>query len=178
MSSVRRRLAAATMAATALLTLGACTRGFDAQTNQQYQAAVGANVHGEVDVLNALAVANEDGSATISAGLVNNTGDEDALSSVTVTTLDGKELQVRGLRSRFVLPKGKLTSLGTTADNANFRIADGAKVGYYVKVTFDFEGASPVTIEAPVVARTAEYDNVPGAELLPTEPAATETAAE
>lgn len=166
------------MAATALLTLGACTRGFDAQTNQHYQAAVGANVHGDVDVLNALVVVNDDGSGTISAGFVNNTGDEDALSSVTVTTLDGKELQVRGLRSRFILPEGQLTSLGTSAENGNFRIADGVKAGYYVKVTFDFEGASPVTIEAPAVSRTAEYDNVPGADPLPTEPTATETAAE
>ena len=93
MSSVRRRLAA-TFATTTLLALSAC--GFDAQTNQQYQAAVGANLYGDVDVLNSVLVANDDGSATVSAGFVNNTDDEQGLSSVSVTTMDGNELAGSG----------------------------------------------------------------------------------
>lgn len=163
------------MAATALLTLGACTRGFDAQTNQQYQAAAGANSHGDIDVLNALLVANEDGSATVSAGFVNNTDSDAKLSSVSVTTLSGEELPVRGLRIALPVPEGVLTKLGQESDSGAFRVTEGAKAGYYVKVTFSFDGSSPVTIEAPVVTRTAEYDSVPGAEPQPTEPTATET---
>ena len=176
MSSVRRRLAATSFAAAALLALGAC--GFEAQTNQVYQAAAGANSHGDVDVLNAVLVANEDGSATVSAGFVNNTKDEQALSNVTVTTMDGKELVVRGLRSLLPLPTGRLSSLGYASDAGGFRVTKGAEAGYYVKVTFTFTDSAPVTIEAPVVARTAEYDKITGEDPLPAEPtpSATETA--
>ncbi len=159
MSSVRRRLAATSFAAAALLTLGAC--GFDAQTNQQYQAAVGANAHGDVDVLNALLVANEDGSATVSASLVNNTDSEQSLTSVTVTTMDGKELTVRGLSDELPLPEGTLANLGLSSDVGGFQVTEGAEPGYYLKTTFSFTNSSPVTIETPVVARTAEYDKVP-----------------
>ncbi len=173
MSSVRRRLAA-TFATTALLALSAC--GFDAQTNQQYQAAVGANLHGDVDVLNALLVANEDGSATISAGFVNNTDSEQALSSVTATTLTGEELPVRGLRLLLPLPDDKLATLGYASDAGGFRVTEGAEAGYYVKVTFSFTDSAAVTIEAPVVPRTAEYDKVVGKNPLPDEPTPSATA--
>lgn len=169
MSSVRRRLAA-TFAATALLALSAC--GFEAQTNQQYQAAVGANSHGDVDVLNALLVANKDGSATVSAAFVNKTDDEQGLSSVTVATLAGAELPVRGLRSLLPIPVGTLTNLGFATDAGGFVVTEGAEAGYYVKVTFNFTDAAPVTIEAPVVARTADYDKVTGNDATSAETAA------
>ncbi len=173
MSSVRRRLAA-TITATALLALGAC--GFDAQTNQRYQAAVGANLHGEMDVLNALLVANEDGSATVSAGFVNHTDSEQSLSSVSVTTMDGQELPVRGLKILLPLPKDRLASVGLASDSGGFRVMDGAEAGYYLRVTFSFTDSAPVTIEAPVVARTAEYESIAGDEPLPDEPSATPAA--
>lgn len=173
MSSARRRLAATSLAA-ALLALGAC--GFDAQTNQQYQAAVGANLHGDVDVLNALLVANEDGSATVSAGFVNNTDSEQSLSSVSVTTMADEELAVRGLRAQLPLPEGKLATLGFNSDAGGFRVTEGAEPGYYVKVTFSFTDSAPVTIETPVVARTAAYDKVSGEDPLPAEPTPSATA--
>ncbi len=174
MSSVRRRLAA-TFAATALLALSAC--GFDAQTNQQYQAAVGANSHGDVDVLNAMLVANDDGSATVSAALVNKTDDEQRLASVTVTTLAGEELVVRSPKlPPLPLPADVLTNLGSAGDTISYSVTQGAKAGFYVKVTFTFSGTSPVTIEAPVVARTAAYDKVTGGS--PTDEVEAETAAE
>ncbi|WP_332641645.1 hypothetical protein [Aeromicrobium sp.] len=160
MSSVRRRLAA-TFAATTLLALSAC--GFEAQTNQQYQAAVGANVFGDVDVLNALLVANEDGSATVSAGFVNKTGEEQRLASVTITTLAGEELVVRSPKlPALPIPVDILTTLGSAGDTASFTVTQGAEAGYYVRATFTFSDSAPVTIEIPVVARTADYDKVTG----------------
>lgn len=175
MSSVRRRLAA-TIAASTLLALSAC--GFEAQTNQQYQAAVGANTHGDVDVLNAVVVANDDGSGTISTGFVNNTDAEQSLSSVSATTMSGEELPVRGLRLLLPLPKDQLASLGLSSDSGGFRITEGVEAGYYVKLTFSFTDSAPVTIEAPVVTRTAEYDKVPGGAPATADAAAEETAEE
>ena len=179
MSTVRRRrLAAAALATTALLTLGGCGTGFSAQTNQVYQAGVGANHRGEMDVLNTLFVANEDGSATLSAAIVNNTDSEEELASITATTLDGKELAVRNTKLKAQpIPAGDLTLVGRASDTQAFWISEGATAGDYVRVTLIFKDAAPVTIEAPVVARKAEYDKVvdaPTPEPTPT-PTPTET---
>lgn len=162
-SSVRRRrLAATALAATAILTLTACgdARGFNSQTSQQYQAGVGANHHGKIEVLNALFVANDDTSATLSAGIVNNSGSDQSLSAVTVTSMSGDEVPVRS--TRIPLPQYGLTTLGGEADATGIRVPDGARAGYYLKVTLSFTDAAPITIEAPVVARTEIYDTVPG----------------
>ena len=71
MSTVRRRRIAATaLATTALLSLGACGTSFNAQTSKVYQAAVGADHRGELDVMNTQLVANDDGSATIQRTII------------------------------------------------------------------------------------------------------------
>jgi hypothetical protein len=162
-SSVRRRrLAAATLAATATLALGACGTGFSAQTNQVYQAGVGANHHGPINVLNTMLVVNDDKSATLSAAVVNATGSKQSVSSVVVTTMADTTLPVRGTKRLLPLPQGVLTTLGGTSDAGGFRVTEGAIAGSYVKVTLSFTDAGPITIEAPVVTRTAEYDKVAG----------------
>ena len=169
MSTVRRRrLAATALATTAVLALGGCGTGFSAQTSQVYQAGVGANHRGDIDVLNTLFVANEDGSATLSASIVNNTDAADELSSITVTTLDDKPLEVSGTEG-VKLPAGGLTSA------EGFWITKGATAGDYVKVTLTFGTTAPVTIEAPVVTRTAEYDKVIGGPTPEPTPTPTET---
>lgn len=164
-SSVRRRrLAATALAATAILTLTACAdaRGFNSQTGQQYQAGVGANHHGTIEVLNALFVANDDTSATLSAGIVNNSGSDQSLSAVTVTSMSGDAVPVRSTRILLPLPQYGLTTLGGETDATGIRVPVGAREGYYLKVTLSFTDAAPITIEAPVVTRTEIYDTVPG----------------
>ena len=185
MSTVRRRrLAATALATTALLALGGCGTGFKAQTNQVYQAAVGADHRGEVDVLNTLFVANADGSATLSTSIVNNTDSEQKLSSVTVTTLKGQELPVASTKlPPQPLPAGILSTVGGAADAGGFWITKGATAGDYVRLTLTFSAstvaktAAPVTIEAPVVTRTEEYEKVvtaPAPTPTPTETESTE----
>lgn len=154
---------------TATLALGGCGTSFSAQTNQVYQPGVGANHRGEVDVLNTLLVANENDSATLSASLVNKTEDDQSLSSVTVTTMTDQELPVRSTKILLPLQSDVLSILGGAGDAGGFVVTSGAEAGMYVKVTFTFSDSAPVTIEAPVVARTAEYDKV--ADATPTEPA-------
>jgi hypothetical protein len=142
--------------------LSACGTSFDAQTNKVYQAGIGANHHGEIDVLNTLFVVNDDKSATLSAAIVNQSGSDQSLSSVTVTTLADKELPVRSTKLLLPLPQGVLTNVGGASDAGGFRVTDGVTAGAYVKVTLSFTDAAPVTIEAPAVARTEEYDKVAG----------------
>ncbi|MET1063005.1 MAG: hypothetical protein ABWX71_08930 [Aeromicrobium sp.] len=177
MTSVRRRaLAAAALAMTAGLTLSACGTGFGAQTNKVYQPAVGANARGEVDVLNALLVANSDGSATISAGVVNNADQEQTLTSVAVTTLDDQELEVASTDKPVPLPPDVFKLIGGTSDAGRFRVVTGADAGLFVKVTFTFSDSSPVTIEAPVVTRTPEYDSIAGGDGIAADEAADQAA--
>lgn len=180
MSTVRRRRIAATaLATTAFLTLGGCGTGFNAQTSQVYQAAVGADHRGEMDVLNTLFVANDNGSATLSTSIVNNTEDNQTLSSIAVTTLDGKTLEVRSTKlPALPLHAGVLTPVGGAADAGDYAILKGATAGDYVRVTLTFSDSAPVTIEAPVVARTAEYEKVADAPTSEPTPEATETETE
>ena len=172
MSTVRRRRIAATaLATTALLTLGACGTSFNAQTSKVYQAAVGADHRGELDVMNTQLVANDDGSATLSASIVNNTKTEQKLESVTATTLSGEELPVTGAPETLKLLPDVGTIVGAVASPSGFWVSKGAEAGHYVRLTLTFDNAAPVTIEAPVVTRTAEYDSVataPAPEPTPT----------
>jgi hypothetical protein len=151
----------AIVTAVALLSLGAC--GFDEQTNQQYQAAVGANHRGPIDVLNTMLVANDDKTATLSASFVNHSTSEQSLSAVTMTTLAGADLPVRSTKSLVPLPKDSAATVGRVTDAGSFRVTSGAIAGRYVKVTLSFTGSPAITIEAPIVGRTPVYDSIAGA---------------
>lgn len=163
------------------LALGGCGTSFDAQTNQVYQPGVGANGRGDIDALHALVVANADGTATLSAALENNLDEEQSLSSVTVATLGGEELQVTGPDGELPLAPGQLTTLGGLDPAGVFIIDEDAVAGAYVEITFTFSDSAPMTLEAPVVTRTSEFAGVveaPEDEPATEEPATEEPAAE
>ncbi|KQX71734.1 MULTISPECIES: hypothetical protein [unclassified Aeromicrobium] len=170
MSSVRRRrLTAVSLTVVAGLTLTACGTSFGAQTNQVYQPAVGANERGDVESHNTLLVGNRDGSATVSAGLVNNLDDEQTLTGVSVTDEQGESLTVTKPKSPLSLPSKLLTTLGGETPDSVFVVGEGAEPGDYVKVTFTFSDSPELVVNAPVVARAdhaAEYDDVAGGDGL------------
>jgi len=175
----RRRIAATALATTALLSLGACGTSFNAQTSKVYQAAVGADHRGELDVMNTQLVANEDGSATLAASIVNNTKTKQQLQSITATTLSGEELQVSSATTPLELEPDVGTIVGAVASPSIFAVTKGAEAGHYVRLTLTFSNAAPVTLEAPVVTRTAEYDQVataPAPEPTPTDAESTDSA--
>lgn len=171
----RRRLTAASLAVTAALSLSACGTSFGAQTNQVYQPGVGANERGDVSSYNTLLVGNADGSATISASLLNNVDDQ-TLTSVEVTKGD-EALQVRSPRIALPLTSGVPTQIGTE-NTAAFVVAEGAEPGNYVTITFTFSDSSPLTVQAPVVTRTAEYSSVVGGSTSTPTPAPAEAPAQ
>jgi hypothetical protein len=161
-STVRRRTAAAAaLTAVAALTLSACGTSFGAQTSQQYQASIGADVRtGPVQMLNTLLVANEDGSATLSTSLLNQSGGQRTIDSVEVTNTDGEQLPVESLKAKVTLPDNVLVPIGKSSDAGGFVVTEGAEPGRYVTVTVTFTSGAPVSIEAPVVARSEMYDDV------------------
>ena len=140
-----------------MLTLTGCGTGFSAQTSQQYDAAVGSNHRGgEIDVLNALFVDNADGTATFSAALLNKGTSAHILNSVMTTTDDGTAIastltKPQELRSQMVYSPGK---------DGDIIMTGSFSAGGFVKITFDFDGVAPLTINVPVVTRTSTYDSV------------------
>lgn len=162
MRTLRRRpIATAAAVAAAALTLGGCTdTNFSSQSNQPYQAAVGANHRGDIDVLNTLLVANPDGSATVSAGIVNHNDAEGTLTGLTATVLtaDGT-LQVSGPDEAPALPSQVLVPVGREGGSAVYTV-DEAPIGKYVELIFTFGDSTTATVEAPVVTRGEMYENI------------------
>lgn len=179
MTSVRRRrLSAATLVAIAGLTLSACGTGFDAQTNQVYQPAVGANARGDVESHNTQLVENGDGSATLSAAVVNTLEDDQTLTGVEVANEDGESLTVRAPKIALPLASGQLVTLGGVDTEGVYVVTEGAEPGDYVTITLSFSDSAPLEIQAPVVARAdhaGEYDDVAGTDgLVPSDVSGTE----
>lgn len=158
-----RRLAAATLALTAALGLSGCGVGMEAQTSQQYQPGIGANVReGDVQLYNALLVLDPDGTLAFSAGLLNATDDEQQLVGATFVPLDGGEPVQAEPGTDVTLEPQDLFTIGTEGELAGI---DGANFveGRYVTATLVFADAGEVTVEAPIVRRSAMYSSVASA---------------
>jgi hypothetical protein len=145
------------VAATAAFALGGCSgTGVDAQTNEQYQAGVGANVHsGAIQLYNALAVDNGDGTLTLSAAVLNTTSKPVKLVDVNM----GGPLENSGIGGwPLIVGAGQLKDIGKSGTV----IIHSKKLtaGEYVKVKLTFSGKNSVSVDAPIVARTAIYDEV------------------
>ena len=157
--SLRPRAAAATLFAATAVALAGCTgTGVDAQTNQQYQAGVGANLRtGEVQLYNTLAVDNGDGTATLSTVVVNTTDETQKLDSAAATASDDGD-QVEVETAPAIIGPGDSFNTGPAATV----VFHGGVVeaGDYVTVTLAFDRAGEVTINAPVVSRTEMYSEV------------------
>ncbi|UPK74586.1 hypothetical protein MU582_19440 [Nocardioidaceae bacterium SCSIO 66511] len=161
-----RRGAAGISAAACLLALGACGTGFDAQTNQVYQPAAGANDHAtDVDLLNVVGVDNSDDTATISASVLNKADADETITGVTGVTDSGddveggKEVDIT-FAGPIDLPHGDLVKLGEEAEIViSYEDLGG---GQYATLTFEFQNAAPVEMDVPIVSRGDEgvYDAV------------------
>ena len=156
--SPRLRSAAATLlAATALMLAGCSGTGMNAQTSQQYQPGVGANLRtGQVQLYNALAVDNEDGTATVSTVIVNTSEETQKLDAVSATTADGTNVENRVAPA--IIGPGDSFNTGPAA---TIVLTGGAvEAGDYITMTLAFDKAGEVTIDAPVVTRTEIYSEV------------------
>lgn len=159
MSSVSLRRAAAVAAAlTATVGLSACGTGMSAQTNQQYQAGIGANLRtGPMLALNTLFVDNGDGTATLSTAFVNKSESQQELQGVTVTVGDNSPATAEPSSAVFVSPGGS-RSIGAAGEIVVQ--LDSLTAGAYADVVLTFDKTGDIEIEAPVVERNATYDDV------------------
>ncbi len=157
--NVRRSIAVAA----ALLAAPALTScGFDAQTNQNYNPAVGVNArHGEVKVLNALVVVDDltASQGAVIATLVNSDLEQaDALTGVSGSgESQSTTFQIQG--GQVEIPPAGLVDLSKSGA-VTFRGGD-LTAGLMIPVTFSFERASSVTVKVPVVQNRGPYAEVP-----------------
>jgi len=151
-----RRLAI--VAVTTAFGLGGCAgTGMDAQTNAQYQAGVGANVRsGSIQLYNALAVDNGNGTATFSAAILNRADTPAKLTGATARGSDGST--VKATTAPAIVDVGQLFNTGKAG--AVILQDKELAAGEYVTVKLTFTDGRTVSVEAPVVARTAIYDEV------------------
>ena len=158
----RRRVAIAALLLAPALT--AC--GFNEQTDQVYQAAVGVNDRsGDVDILNGLVVSGQDGSGTFAGTLVNTTNEDDTLESVSGSgiTAARRTVDVPAEGSVPLAEKGQVSVQGS-----------GIKPGSFVELTFSFSSGQTTTMKVPVVAATGDYADV----TQPASPSASPSAAQ
>lgn len=156
-SPTQRRAAIAALLLAPALT--AC--GFNEQTDQVYQAAVGVNDRsGQVDILNALIVSGEDGSGTFAGTLVNkSTTEDDGLDDVTGPgiTASRTTVEIPASDSVPLADKGELSLEGSKIQPGNF-----------IELTFSFSSGQTTTVKVPVVAASGDYADVPQPTASPT----------
>jgi len=133
--------------------LAAC--GFNAQTDQVYQAGTGVNDRsGDVYVLNALIVSGEDGSGTFVAGLDN----ERQSKSDRLTGITGDGVSVKNADD-IEVPPNALVNLAE--DGKVWVTGDGVVPGKFVTLTLTFASGQSTTVRVPVETHQGDYADVP-----------------
>jgi hypothetical protein len=155
--NVRRRIALAVLPL-AVPVLASCTVNFNEQTDKVYNPSAGVSDRsGAVDVLNALVVSGSDGSGTVIATLVNN--DQSRADKLRGVAGSGADTSVKVTTTGdTTVANGGLLNLAT--DGGIAARGEAVQAGRLVTLTFSFDRAKSITVEAPVVANTAEYADV------------------
>ena len=155
--------------ATTLFVLASCGSESD-PTKTAPKPSTSATPRADVEVLDAALVMNDDGSATLSAQIVNHTDDPRELGDVTFSDLDAPQEAIRrfGIAAHSIQP-GATATTGNTGDPVRIRIARDVSPGDAVSLDLRFDadpitGYKMVTLKVPVVARSPKYDAVAGDE--------------
>jgi hypothetical protein len=142
-------------------TLAGCGSNFNAQSQQEYQPAVGLTDRtGQVYAVDTLVVTNGHGDGTVVAALINQAHQTDILRAVSAVTDQGTKLKVGplpggGLR----LPYEQSVQL---ANSGAVRVSGSTlQAGSVIHLTFTFQQAAPVQVDAPVVTDSSTYSSVP-----------------
>lgn len=152
-----RRLLALTLA-TPLL--AACSVNFGAQTDQVYTPAQGVNDRStDIDVLNALVVAESDGSGRLIAGLASQADEDVELTGVTGEGEDA-EVQFGSDGGEAVVPAGGFLQLADEGSAVISATGEGVEVGDYVRLTMSFSNGDEVSVNVPVVVPGEDFADV------------------
>ncbi len=129
----------------------ACSQGFDAQTDQQYQPVNGVTAHLEgVDLLTAAVVAGDDNRGTLVATIV-------AEEETSLTEVSGDGVTDQGLPVEVAAnsPVNLATEGGVEVSGSD------VEPGGYVSLTFTFDNGDTTELTVPVVEQSGDYESVP-----------------
>lgn len=135
-------------------------------------ATVGASHRGDIDVLGAVLVMNRDGSATLSARIVNHTKNPREIGGVTPSDLEDVTDPIRffGIRNHPMIQPGASATTGNIGDPVLIRMVRHIPLGEDVRLDLRFDtqdgmtAAVTVSLKVPVIARSAKYATVAGDE--------------
>src|SRR4051812_25970239 len=131
-TSRRSRRLAAVAALLAVPALSSCGVNFSAQTDQVYTPAEGANDRsGDVDVLNALIVSDQEGTGRFIAGFSNNKDKEQTLTGVTGLGVD-QQVQFALDGGDVTIPGYGFLQLADSDGGTVTATGDPVKAGYFV----------------------------------------------
>ena len=133
----------------------------------------GASHRGDIDVLGAVLVMNSDGSATLSARIVNHTKlpreiGEPALPELSELDAMNHAIRIFDNRTHTMIQPGATATTGNIGDPVRIRIVRAAALGKDVRLRLGFrpeyEPITEVTVSlnVPVVERSSKYANVAG----------------
>jgi hypothetical protein len=167
-----RRTALAGAAATLSIALTACGASFNAQTQQPYQPADGANGDsGSIGVRNVLVLASDDGKGELHAVIVNNGGTDDTLVGIEQAppgTQDGnaggdqpaevtfgnvKTLDLKAGTSTLLPPQPAAEEAESGEVSGEPITVTGGKPGQMINVVITFGKAAPITTYVPVLTK-------------------------
>ena len=149
------------VAATLALPLATgCAANFGAQTQVQYQPAVGSDDRdGDIYALNMQIVADASGDGTVVGTLINQKSPADRVTQFSAQDSKGAPFQVSTLpQSGIPLKTQQSVKL---PDGANLQVSGSTLIpGGIATLSFRFDEAAPLDIEVPVVANTSMYDGI------------------
>jgi hypothetical protein len=159
-----RRTLALAVGALLLATPALSSCGFDLATDTVNTTQHGAtNRDKSVDVLAAVIIAEQPGSGTLSAQLVNNSGEATELSTIegsedtlSVSTIEPTEIPTRGAIAAADLGDG-------------IRVEGDFAAGEFVSLTMTFSNGDQVALDVPVVRACGVYAEVEQAPAVETE---------
>jgi hypothetical protein len=148
-----------------LALLASCGTESDPPAKATATSTSSANHRDDIEVLDAVLVMNDDGSATLSARIVNHSDAAREMSSAFVGEIPNEGATMRVFpANKNVIPAGGEATTGGASDPVRIRVTKSPEAGAKLPVSleFDFEAARTITTIVPVVARTPTYDDVAG----------------
>ncbi len=125
-----------------------------------YTPAQGVNDRStDIDVLNALVVAESDGSGRLIAGLASQSDEDVELSGVQGVEEDA-EVQFGSDGGDAVVPAGGFLQLADEGSAVISATGEGVEVGDYVRLTMSFSNGDEVAVNVPVVVPGEDFADV------------------
>lgn len=138
--------------------LAACSVNFGAQTDQVYTPAAGVNNRDyDVNVLNALIVAEENGTGRLIAGLASRTDEEVELTGVAG---EGNDVQFGTDGGDAVVPPGGFLQLADEGSALVSATGEDVVIGDFLRLTMSFSNGDEVSLNVPVLAPGQDFADV------------------